>query len=567
MTRDPAEVETGPALSAEPGRAGALRALWPHVRPFRRPLGFAVAVSVLATGALVAVPLMIALATDAATAGDRTGLLVGAGLAVVLAVVRLFAFRAAELMLAMTGERLVRALRELVVERLAKVPLRFLETHRGGDLLTRATTELENLATFVRAHLADFLTAVGYLVIAVITLLFYSPLLTLVLLVCFIPGALWVLRSFERASGAAWGAEADRQAELGAVFTESIDAAETLQMTGGAAVWAQRARGANAGWLDAVRRTVLALNRMPGLVVFEAVATAALLVVGAWLIGQGTIGLGTVVLFVLSSRNLFDSFLQLTELTAAVQESRTTLARLIDLLRVTEPGPTPPARDLPARGELTADAVTFDYTGQTVLHEVTVTVAAGERVALVGPTGAGKTTLAKLFCGLYRPTAGTVRYAGVPLSELDPGQVRQLLALVPQRVHLIAGSLLDNLLLVPGEPDRDRVTAAVAALGLDPWVAGLPDGLDSDVGNRGDRLSTGEQQLVGLVRAALVNPAVLILDEATADIDPVTAGRLETAIDRLCADRTLIVVAHRPDTITRLDRSVQVVDGRIVVAR
>jgi ABC-type multidrug transport system fused ATPase/permease subunit len=235
----------------------------------------------------------------------------------------------------------------------------------------------------------------------------------------------------------------------------------------------------------------------------------------------------------------------------------------MDLLRATEPAPSPPVRDLPTRGELTAEAVTFGYAGDDVLHGVSVSIGAGERVALVGPTGAGKTTLAKLLSGLYHPAAGTVRYAGAPLPDLDPAQVRRLLALVPQRVHLVAGTLLDNLLLVPGEPDRDRVSAAVAALGLDTWVAGLPAGLDSDVGNRGDRLSTGEQQLIGLVRAALVDPAVLILDEATADIDPVTATRLETAIDRLCADRTLVVVAHRPETITRLDRAVRVVDGRV----
>ncbi|MEU3597276.1 ATP-binding cassette domain-containing protein [Streptomyces sp. NPDC006798] len=181
---------------------------------------------------------------------------------------------------------------------------------------------------------------------------------------------------------------------------------------------------------------------------------------------------------------------------------------------------------------------------------------AGDQVGLTGPTGAGKTTLAKLLTGLYTPDAGGIRYDGRDLRELPADELRERLVLVPQRVHLIRGTLPDNLALVPGEPDEAGIRAAVRALGLTEWVDSLADGLRTPVGGAGGGLSAGEVQLVGLVRAALVDPAVLVLDEASADLDPETARRTETAIAGLRTGRTLIVVAHREATVARLSRVV-----------
>ncbi|THJ25115.1 ATP-binding cassette domain-containing protein, partial [Candidatus Frankia alpina] len=154
-------------------------------------------------------------------------------------------------------------------------------------------------------------------------------------------------------------------------------------------------------------------------------------------------------------------------------------------------------------------------------------------------------------------------YGGVDLRTASPEQVRARIVLIPQQVHIISGTLAENLALTPGAPDRAAMQRAVELLGLTEWVARLPGGLDADLGARGERLSAGERQIVGLLRAALVDPSVLVLDEATADLDPEVAGRLETAVDRLRSGRTLIVIAHRPATIERLPRTVRVEAGRL----
>ncbi|WP_317633350.1 ATP-binding cassette domain-containing protein [Streptomyces sp. SCSIO ZS0520] len=201
--------------------------------------------------------------------------------------------------------------------------------------------------------------------------------------------------------------------------------------------------------------------------------------------------------------------------------------------------------------------------GVEVLHGLSLTVEAGERLGLVGPTGAGKTTLAKLLTGLYTPDSGSVRYDGVDLRALPPGELRRRIVLVPQRVHMIAGSLLDNLALVPGEPGEAAVREALDRLGLTDWAERLAQGLHTPLGAGQGELSAGELQLVGLVRAALLDPAVLVLDEATADIDPATARKLETALDTLRTDRTLLVIAHRQSTIDRLPRVVRLDGGAV----
>ncbi|WP_425343350.1 MULTISPECIES: ATP-binding cassette domain-containing protein [Pseudofrankia] len=303
----------------------------------------------------------------------------------------------------------------------------------------------------------------------------------------------------------------------------------------------------------------------------------------------GHLGVGTVVVFVVATRNLFESWLTLAGLAGQAQLARVGLARLTDLLETLPPAAAtghaeapvyietarslevsgsdgPPGRgsDLPARGDLVADGVRFGYVdGADVLRGVSVTFPAGDRAGLVGATGSGKTTLAKLLAGLYEPDVGTVRYGGVDLRSVPPERVRSRIVLIPQQVHIITGTLAENLALTPGAPDRAAMERAVELLGLADWVARRPGGLDADLGARGDRLSAGERQIVGLLRAALVDPPVLVLDEATADLDPDIARRLETAVERFRPGRTLIVIAHRPTTIERLPRVVRVEAGRL----
>jgi ATP-binding cassette subfamily B protein len=224
----------------------------------------------------------------------------------------------------------------------------------------------------------------------------------------------------------------------------------------------------------------------------------------------------------------------------------------------------PDATELPpVRGDLELRGVTFGYGSEPVLHDVSMRVAAGETVALVGPTGAGKSTIAKLVARFYDPDAGQVVLDGHDLREVTQRSLRTQMAVVPQEGHLFAGTLRDNVTF--GRPDADDadVWAALDAVGAD-FVRALPQGLDTELSERGVDLSAGQRQLVAFARALLTDPRILILDEATSSIDLRTEGRIERALSELMAGRTSIVIAHRLSTIVRADRIAVVDDGRIV---
>ncbi|MFI0737284.1 ABC transporter ATP-binding protein [Streptomyces sp. NPDC021100] len=555
-------------LDDRPDERHILRRAAPHLRPHRRALITAVAVGLADSAALVAVAPLVGRATDALKAGDRTGLLVAAGALVALAVVQLGLARSGELLLAKAGENVVRGLRERSVANLASAPLRFLESHRTGELLRRTTGEVAALAAFVRMHLRNLVSATATLVFTLGVLFFYSWQLALVQLVVFVPPALLAMRWFQRDASAAFGGKATAEATVAATFSETLSVREALQTAGGLPGWMRRFGRENAVAVSAARRAVRVENRIDLVSLIEGVALVALLLFGGWQASHGDITIGTVVTFVLASRNLFDSFSDLSQLVGHVQTARTGLARLLDLLAATErvkpavPAAAGPA-DLPLRGELRCDGVEYGYQdGTRVLSDVSLVFPAGDRVGVVGETGSGKTTLSKLLCGLYAPDGGAVRFAGTDLRELSEAELRCRVVLVPQEVRMVTGSVARNLELVHSAPDRAAMERAVRELGLEDWLRDL-GGLDAEVGVRGERLSAGERQIVGLLRAALADPAVLVLDEATADIDPVTAARLEHALDGMSEDRTLIVIAHRPATIARLPRVIRLEQGRV----
>ncbi|SER06538.1 ABC transporter ATP-binding protein [Actinokineospora terrae] len=558
-----AEIRT---LDEAPSTKGVLRRFWPHLRAHRWRIGAAMLTTAAATAAVVGIAPVIGSGVDAVLGKDSGGLWTAVFVLIGLTVARLVLLAAAELQLTSVGERVVRHLRELVVERLAGAPLRFIEAHRTGDLLRRSTGEVAELAQFVRASLPDLLGAAISLSMTVVVLLVYSWLLTVILLAVFLPAAVLVLRWFDRDADDAFGDQAAAEATMAAQFTEFVAAGETLRLGGGVRARLRRFGKSNDEALRAANRTVAVQNRLETMSLLEGLSTAVLLLLGVWFVTSDQISVGTVVVFVLATKNLFEGVLNLSELLAELQLARVGLARLLDLLDATErPVKQATATAAPARADLSTSDLEYAYiNGSEVLHGVSVSFAEGDRAGLVGQTGSGKTTLAKLLSGLYAPDRGQVTYGGVDLADLDEADLRGKLVLVPQQVHLVDGTIADNLALAPTAPTRVDMVSAVHSLGLDDWVASLPDGLDTVVGRRGDRLSAGERQIIGLVRASLVDPAVLILDEATADIDPETSARLERAVDRLHTGRTLIVIAHREATIQRLPRVVTLAGGRVV---
>jgi ATP-binding cassette subfamily B protein len=220
------------------------------------------------------------------------------------------------------------------------------------------------------------------------------------------------------------------------------------------------------------------------------------------------------------------------------------------------------AVDLPERGAFDVRAVSFSYDGVTpVLRDVDLHVADGERLALVGPTGAGKSTLAKLLSRLYDPVDGTIAYGSVDLRHATLRSLRERIVVVPQEGFLFGGTVLDNVRLGRASATDDEVVDAMRSIGVDDHFARLAEGVRTEVRERGSRLSAGERQLVSLARAALANPSVLVLDEATSNLDPGTEAEVELAMDALMAGRTVIVIAHRLSTAERADRVAVIDDG------
>jgi ATP-binding cassette subfamily B protein len=284
------------------------------------------------------------------------------------------------------------------------------------------------------------------------------------------------------------------------------------------------------------------------------------------LVHRGTVSLGTVVAFVLLLANLFDPVQQLSQLYNTLQSAAAALHKLFGILDAEpdvaeSPTPTP----LPAVGDVDVRNITFSYAGasQPALSDVSVSLTAGTRLALVGPTGAGKSTLAKLMARLYDPQDGQVQFGGVDLRQASMEDLRRRIVVIPQEGFLFDGSVRDNLLIARPDATEQMLLTALDNLGLRERFEALPEGLDTQVRERGSRLSAGERQLVALSRAALVDPAVLVLDEATSNLDPGTEMLIEAALEKLMAGRSVIVVAHRLSTVQRADKIAVVSDARI----
>ncbi len=309
----------------------------------------------------------------------------------------------------------------------------------------------------------------------------------------------------------------------------------------------------------------IATRYFPFMETLGIVATALIIGLGGLFADQGIVSVGTVAAFVLYLNSLFEPVQQLSQQYNIVQQSGAALNKLFGLL---DEKPTiferPGAVDLPAKGAIDVTDLAFGYgSGRDVLQGVNLVIAPGERLALVGPTGAGKSTLAKLIVRFYDPRRGAVKMGGIDLRDATMDSLRQRIVVVPQEGFLFTGTVRDNVRV--GRPDAtdEEVDAAIAALGVAERFAALPMGLDTEVRERGSRLSGGERQLVSLARAALADPTILVLDEATSSLDPGTERVVELALDRLTENRTVIVVAHRLSTAARADRVGVVDDGML----
>jgi ATP-binding cassette subfamily B protein len=304
-----------------------------------------------------------------------------------------------------------------------------------------------------------------------------------------------------------------------------------------------------------------------GLVEFCGVlATALAIGAGGWLVHRGDLSVGTVVAVVLLLAGLFEPVQQLSQLYNTVQSATASLHKLFTILD-TEPAVDEHADavPLPEHGDLVVDGVTFSYPGTSTatIVDVSLRVGAGERLALVGATGAGKSTVAKLMTRLYDPDHGKVSFGDVDLRDATLASLRERIVVVAQEGFLFDGTIADNLRIARPDATDGEVRAALDAIGVLERFEDFPEGLATEVRERGSRLSAGERQLVSLARAALVDPAVLVLDEATSNLDPGTEAVVEGALERLMRGRSVVVVAHRLSTVRRADRIAVVAHGRV----
>ncbi len=536
--------------------------------PFRRPALLALVFIALSTSSAVLGPLLLRYGIDQGINGDDPAALnLAIALYVLVAIVAYLGSRQQYIHVNIAGEGLLRALRLRLFAHIQRQSLAFFDRNKAGVLVSRMTADIESMSELVQWGLLQFVSAALMVTFALVVLLIMSWQLTLLALLVLPFIALASIR-FQRQSNKAYLAVRERVGDNLSALQENITGVRVIQAYAREPEQNRRFRRTNRALYDAHLRSVKVSTWYFGVVEFCGVlATAIAIGAGGWLAKNGQVSVGTVIAVVLLLSSLFEPVQQLSQLYNTVQSATASLNKMFQILD-TEPevDERPDAVDLPVTGDLTVDAITFSYPGTTtpVLRDVSLTVAAGERLALVGPTGAGKSSLAKLMARLYDPDDGAVRFGGVDLREASLASLRNRVVVVPQEGFLFDGTIADNLRLARAGAGDDEIREALDAIdALDRFEA-FPEGLATEVRERGSRLSAGERQLVSLARAALVDPAVLVLDEATSSLDPGTEALVEHALDRLMQGRTTIVVAHRLSTVQRADRIAVVDHGELV---
>lgn len=546
------------------------------LRPYRRRLAVALVVLLGSLAATLAGPALVGWAINNGLVHHRSmGVITVAGaLYVVVSAAYFVLTHLQTLQVSGIGEAYLNDLRKQVFSHLLAQPLGFFESESSGQLVSRMTADIDILESLVQSGLSSFVTSIGLFVAVMVVLVIMSPLLCLVVVLSLIPAIISAAR-YRKTSSRAYSQVRELIGDALASLDESLAGVRVVQAFRQEAATIERFKAVSGTQLDGELATVSLSSRFfPKIELSGVISSVVVLVAGALMVNAHLTTVGTVAAFVLYLANLFNAITSLSALFDLLQSSGAALATVYRLLAVGPSivDPDEPAA-LPATGALELLDVDFAYgtnvregevpPERLVLEGIDLRVEAGERLALVGPTGGGKSTLAKLAGRLYDPLAGSVRFGGVDLRQALLAHIRERIVVLPQEGFLFRGTVLENVALGrPGAtPEESR--AAVAKLGLTDWVASLPHGEDTDVGERGSHLSAGERQLVSLARAALTDPAVLILDEATSSIDPGTERQAEGALTRLAEGRTVIVVAHRLNAAERADRVAVVREGSL----
>lgn len=474
------------------------------------------------------------------------------------------------------GQRLTSRIREDLFSHAMQLSLRFHDRMPVGKLLTRLTSDVDALAEVFGSGAVGVLGDLVSLLVIAITMLLVEWRLGLLLLVAQVPVTLmilWLQRRYRKANYRV----REELSQLNADFQENLQGLEVVQMFRREEVNAARFERTGHAYRRAVNGTIFYDSSISAFIEWVALgAVAVVLALGGWMVSGGAMGLGTLTTFILYSQRLFDPLRQLAERFTQIQGGLTAVERIGELLeepleivdRSSEIKPRPVGPSLVAvpanRGEVVFENVSFAYRpDEPILHNLSFRIAPGEHVALVGPTGSGKSTVIRLLCRLYEPQEGRILLDGEDIRDLPVPELRRQLGVVLQDTFLFSGSVADNLRLDVPLDDR-RLGEICRDLGLAPLLERLPEGLASELRERGGNLSSGERQLLAVARVAIRNPTVLVMDEATAFMDPSTEATLQRDLDRLLERRTAVVIAHRLATVEAADRILVLRRGQLI---
>lgn len=553
-------------------RQRSLRLLGSLVHPLRLRIAVAALVLVVSTALQVAGPILIGIALDRAlpqllqTADWMPAITVTVVYLVAgilgSALIGLYVVLAARITQAVLLD-----LRKRIFLHTQRLSLEFHESYTSGRIISRQTSDLDSIRELLDGGLNNLVSGVLFGLFTLIGLVIADWQAGVILLLAGVPLGL-LMRWFYRRSQLVYRESRVISAKVIVQFVET--------MTGIRAVKSFRKEPRNdaafrqvAGdYRDINRRSMVLFGTFePGLMTVSALTIALVVLWGGIRVADGALGVGVLLATVLYVRNFFAPMQEIAMFLNSYQSATAALEKVSGVLEEvpTVPDPEEPVDLWESRGAIRFEEVEFGYSGdRTILPTFSLDIPAGQTIALVGTTGAGKSTLAKLVSRFYDPTAGRITLDGVDLRTLHPKDLRRAIVMVTQEAYLFSGTVADNIAL--GRPDAtlEEIRDAARAVGADGFISSLPDGYDTDVNKRGGRVSAGQRQLISFARAFLADPAVLILDEATASLDIPSERLIQDALQTLLADRTAIIIAHRLSTVAIADRVLVMEHGRII---